>query len=44
MRRLINSKVMIYCVPGHSDVHGDKEVDKQAKIASEGQQQNSPNA
>ncbi|KAG2036889.1 hypothetical protein BDR03DRAFT_807631, partial [Suillus americanus] len=32
----------VHWVPGHSDVHSNKEVDQQAKKAAEGRQNNSP--
>lgn len=34
--------VTIHWVPGHSDIHGNEEADKQAKKAAEGRQNNSP--
>jgi hypothetical protein len=36
--------VTVFWVPGHSNIHGNEEADKQAKKAAEGRQNNSPQA
>ena len=41
-RRHNNFDVTVRWGPGHSDVHGNEEVDKHAKLAAESRQNNSP--
>jgi len=43
-RRHVNFDVTVRWVPGHSDVHGNEEADKQAKLAAESRRNNSPPA
>jgi len=41
-RRYDNFEATVCWVPGHSDVHGNEEPDKQAKLAAESRHNNSP--
>ncbi|KAG2061009.1 hypothetical protein BDR06DRAFT_871542 [Suillus hirtellus] len=43
-KRCDNFAVMVRWVPGHSGVHGNEEVDKQAKLVAESRRNNSPPA